>query len=162
MPPHLGLIVEIQHGPEPFWLPLPVAPWPERVAISAECIDDEVALVIFEWAKYNQRDSPSPLTPQELTDAQNLVLPGGVEARDDQRQIGPSCCSGLECWIEWTYLIQNGTTPWMGHDPTPTVQSVDGKGYLIWPDDDLSGECIRFDSSVRLKSEQAQLVSGGW
>ena len=157
MPSHLSLVVEIQHRPEPFWLRLPSAPWPDFVSISAGTTDDDVALVIFELAKYNQRHAPSPLTPQELVNAENLVLPGGVEAHDDHQHIHPSCCSGLECWVEWLYPIDDGTSPWMGHDPTPTVQSVEGGGCRIWPDEDLSGECIRFEA-VELINEVSTLM----
>jgi hypothetical protein len=152
----LSLVVEMQHLPQPFWVSLPPAPWPDFVELSGDSTDEEVALVLFELAKYNQGNRPTALSPEDLAGADNLVLPGGVQVSSERITIRPSCCSGLECWVEWLYLLEDGTPPWMGHDPTPTVDPIEGGGCRIWPDEVRTGESVSLDAQ-QLKREVSGL-----
>ncbi|MEZ5660659.1 MAG: hypothetical protein R3E83_19780 [Burkholderiaceae bacterium] len=138
MPSSLHLVVEIPYTPEPFWLASGQALAGVR-CLSGECGDGDVALVMFTLATYNRKSGSPPLSPTELTAAEHLLLPGGVAVKDDVQEIYPSCCSGVECWSEWQYLLEEGRVPWMGHDPTPTAQRINDGSYQVWQDEDLPG-----------------------
>lgn len=137
MPASLIAVVELQQSVQEFWLPLPQAPWPEFLKLGGDCTDDELALVMLELTRYNQRHGTPLRSPAELAQVEVLALPGGIAVIDGCNEIMPSCCSGVECWGEWQYFLDGGNPPWMGHDPTPTVL-MEQDGYVVWPDENLS------------------------
>jgi len=68
--------------------------------------------------------------PRTLTEAvecllkrKTAVLAGGLIAVKDKYKLFPSCCCGLESWREWTQIVQDGPSPWLGHDPDPWVDT---------------------------------------
>jgi hypothetical protein len=91
-------------------------------------------LVLLQLATYNRKGNGAPLSPSELAAAQSLVLPGGLKASVGARSILPSCCCGLEDWTEWRLAATHGTSPWMGHDPSPWLEKQQDFFYL-WPDE---------------------------
>lgn len=122
--------------PEPsaFWCPLPPKPWPDFIELSGSSTDGEVALVLLQLATYNRGRQLVPLQPAELVSAESLVLPGGLQATNGTQVISPSCCCGLEGWPEWRYALEDGTSPWMGHDPFPWLEQQEGQ-FQLWPDE---------------------------
>ena len=64
---------------------------------------------------------------------------GGLCAEDGDVCIGPNCCCGLEGWRDWYDILNDGSSPWLGHDPTPEVK-IDGKQLRILSDDSLEPE----------------------
>jgi hypothetical protein len=51
------------------------------------------------------------------------ILPGGLRAQDvTGSTIAPSCCCGLEDWREWLDFLNNGQSPFLGHDPSQGIE----------------------------------------
>lgn len=44
----------------------------------------------------------------------------------------PGCCAGLEDWREWAEVL-TGSSPWLGHDPTPEVE-IGANELRVWQD----------------------------
>lgn len=147
-------VVEAPRGsPAAFWCPLPPKPWPDVVELSGSSTDDEVALVLLQLATYNRKGEGAPLQPAELLAAEALVLPGGLQASDGARVIGPSCCCGLEGWTEWWLAIDDGSSPWLGHDPSPWLERQDDRFHL-WPDEATPERAA--DSPIRFTTAELQ------
>lgn len=154
-------VVEAPMETSPFWCPLPQRPWESLVVLGGSSTDEEVGLVLLQLATYNCHEKTSPLSPGELMKETSLVLPGGLLARADGRSVAPSCCSGLENWTEWQVALSDGSSPWMGHDPSPWLEVQDDYFYL-WPDTELPADerdtlAIRFSRSEL--HEQLSLVA---
>lgn len=127
-------VVEAPRTPQAFWCPLPPEPWPDFVELSSSATHAEVALVLLQLATYNRKGAGAPLQPAELLAAEALVLPGGLMAGDGEQVIAPSCCCGLEGWAEWWLAIDDGSSPWLGHDPSPWLERQDDR-FRLWPDE---------------------------
>jgi hypothetical protein len=85
-----------------------------------------------------------------------VVAPGGFQATDGDMVVIPGCCCGLEGWTEWREFLVNGTPPWLGNDPWPRVEFVNGSVHL-WRDapDKAPRESLRSISVSREKFEAA-------
>ncbi|MBD2088937.1 hypothetical protein H6F67_03605 [Microcoleus sp. FACHB-1515] len=96
----------------------------------------EIGLVIAQLAQYNQIklvDDKQAII-NKIIDQKSLVLPGGIQViREENKPISPSCCCGLETWREWIDFLSTGTTPWLGHDPSPWLERQ-GNSIRIWSD----------------------------
>lgn len=144
-------VVEAPYERSEFWWPLPAATQgsPTWIELSGQASEMDVALVAYQCAAYNARARGGVLTPTELLARDGrLVLPGGLLVRSGGREIAPSCCCGLENWLEWRDVPQ-GLSPWMGHDPTPGIERF-GTLWRLWPEYDMNlragcGEPIDFD-----------------
>jgi hypothetical protein len=99
------------------------------VRLSADSPPGDVALVVAQLASYGGDRSSFA----ELLEAFPGVLPGGLAAVHDGLVIPPSCCCGLEGWRDWEALLEDGTSPWLGHDPSPWVELVDDS-FVVWAD----------------------------
>jgi hypothetical protein len=110
------------------------------IRISAEMTQPEIGLFFAQLASYNQIDLSGNRTAilQEILAADGLVLAGGIQAIFEGQVISPSCCCGLEGWREWQSFLKTGETPWLGHDPSPWLERVDGM-IRIWSDGGLDG-----------------------
>ena len=116
---------------------------PEKgwVELSADCSDDDVALVVATLASYNQVASSGSISEvaRALESAQTMVLPGGLMARSGDLEVAPSCCCGLESWREWYGVEPDGSSPWLGHGPSPWVDCKSDVA-VIWADGDLGDQ----------------------
>jgi hypothetical protein len=147
-------VVEAPFEPREFWS-TGLAPQRREttwIELSGACPTADVERVLFQLAAYNSKRSGEVLSPVELLRSRDrLVLPGGLLARAPPvPDIAPSCCCGLESWPEWR-RIEDGHSPWLGHDPAPGVEPY-ADGYRLWPDGDLQGrtpigEAITFDAA---------------
>lgn len=162
----LVAVVEAPRTAREFWCPLPIGPWPDHVELSPATSDGEIALVLLQLAEYNRSNGRmAVLTPAELAAAEKLVLPGGIAIHAGTSAIFPSCCSGLEDWHEWKDLLSAKVSPWMGHDPAPWAEFVDGH-IRFWPDGGLddnerSGQAIELSEAATqraLEQVEADLV----
>jgi hypothetical protein len=88
--------------------------------------DEEVGTIIAQTILYNRIEISTdvPALLERIVRSENLVLPGGIRAIDDESQltIEPGCCCGLETWREWLNFAEGGNSPWLGHDPDPWVE----------------------------------------
>jgi hypothetical protein len=103
--------------------PLQVGTAPAAIAgYNASPADDDI----------DRLDGPGLL--RHMTQADALIAPGGLRIRDTVTgvDVTPGCCCGLEDWRLWQGLLQ-GDAPWLGHDPEPVAEHVDGV-IRLWPD----------------------------
>jgi hypothetical protein len=162
-------VVEARWRDSPFdWAPSDAGK--DWIELGAECSDDDVALVVAILASYNQAASSGsiPEVAQALEAAQTMVLPGGLMVRSNDFEIAPSCCCGLETWREWYGVKPGGSSPWLGHGPSPWVDCK-SDAAVMWADGDLGDrspsmsvsyaeiEAARNAASEALKSFEARL-----
>jgi uncharacterized protein (TIGR02996 family) len=129
----------------PWYEGVPSWPWPvadckpySLIRLSDEITEPEVGSVMAQLVSYNQMEA-EPTVEALLSGAiaaESLLLPGGVQASDGERQINPGCCCGLEGWREWLDCLRTGQSPWMGHDPTPRIEWAD-EVVRVWSDGGL-------------------------
>ncbi len=101
--------------------------------------DEEVGLfmyVLCTYGNHEEVDGNPTVTEilQEVVERECLILPGGLLVQQDHSIIHPGCCSGLEDWRDW-YGVPEGQFPWLGHDPWPWVEIVDGV-VRVWANQD--------------------------
>ena len=133
-------VVEARWRDSPFdWAPSDAGK--DWVELGAECSDDDVALVVAILASYNQAASSGsmPEVTQALEATQTMVLPGGLMVRAGDFEIAPSCCCGLESWREWYGVKPGGSSPWLGHGPSPWVECK-SDAAVMWADGDLGNQ----------------------
>ena len=106
---------------------------PAHVRLHADMSELAIGSVMATFARYNTAaDAHGSIADHELLtlalERERLLLPGGVVATDDASgiEVAPGCCAGLEQWHEWTDFLVDGQSPWLGHDPSPFLESVGG------------------------------------
>jgi hypothetical protein len=127
------------------------SPWPmapantsDWIKLSGEMTNPEIGLALSLLLEHNQLDSSHSVSEvlEQLLVAAELIWMGGIRAvGSDGRNIPPSCCCGLETWREWPDFLATGTTPWLGHSPSPWVENY-GDAIRIWSDGGL-GESVK-------------------
>ncbi len=133
-------VVEVRWRDSPFdWAPSNAGK--DWVELGAETSDDDVALIVATLASYNRVVSSGSIAEvtHALESAQTMVLQGGLMARSGDFEIAPSCCCGLETWREWYAVKPNGSSPWLGHDPSPWVDCKTDAA-VMWADGDLGDQ----------------------
>jgi hypothetical protein len=92
--------------------------------------------VIFEYADIPAVpvDDLHHLLDQHLSEAEELVAPGGLRFRDTitGAAVVPGCCFGLESWREWREVL-HGKSIWLGHSPGTHLEHRDG-AIQLWQD----------------------------
>jgi hypothetical protein len=151
-------VVEAPRESLPFWCPLPAMPWPSYVELVENSTEEEVGLVLLQLATYNRREQGPLLSATDLARAESLVLPGGLAVSKEGRTVVPSCCCGLEDWPEWHMAVSDGSSPWMGHDPSPWLQ-VQGDNFYLWPDEALPQEERDLHAIAFTKAELQEQLS---
>ena len=94
-------------------------------------------------------------TLARVTAADHLVLPGGLQAVDGDREVNPSCCCGLEDWRDWIEFVRSGQSPWLGHDPAPWLESAGGV-VRAWSDGGMNGPA---SDAFAVEFEREQFVA---
>ena len=115
-------------------------PWPGFVRLSGWSPDHEVALVVAQLARYGHGGG-GPTSIEGLVADFPHVVPGGLAAVDGPEAVHPSCCCGLESWRDWYQLLNDGQSPWLGHDPSPWVEKRNEQ-FLVWPDGGLGEAAV--------------------
>jgi len=135
---------QLQAVIEFYGLDATVCPWEiaeidgSWLRLSAEMMQPEIGLFFAQLANYNQIDlsQTKEAILKKILGADSLILAGGIQAMFKEQEISPSCCCGLEGWREWQNFLETGGTPWLGHDPSPWLEQVDGM-IRIWSDGGL-------------------------
>jgi hypothetical protein len=134
--PQIHAVVEVAVDDEKTWVNLPPKPWPSFIRLSGQSTANEVAFLVGTLSSYGTSNQTPAKSPEELVRTFPKILPGGFASVDDTQTIYPSCCSGLENWSDWLDVLSSGESPWMGHDPAPFIELVDGRVH-IWADGGL-------------------------
>jgi hypothetical protein len=137
--PELHAVVEVAIREEGLWVELPAKPWPHFARLCGSTSDSEIALVVAVASSHGRADQSSATSASALFDQFPQVLPGGIAVVTSERSVFPTCCCGLETWPEWAKIVETGTGPWMGHDPSPFVEIVDDE-VLVWSDGGMGGK----------------------
>ncbi|MFF2886968.1 hypothetical protein [Paenibacillus sp. NPDC057967] len=109
----------------------------EFICLSSESNEHDVELFLillfgFNHIPVNQSFQKSF---NELLKEEEVAISGGIAFfQDEQSFILPSCCCGLEKISDIVHSIRNKQSPWLGHDPFPSV-TYEGDKALVWPDD---------------------------
>jgi hypothetical protein len=113
------------------------------IRLSGEMTYQEIGLVFAQLVQYNRLDlsEARQVVLKRILEAKSLVLPGGIKVVFGDQVIPPSCCCGLETWREWQNYLKTGESPWLGHDPSPWIETQ-GELVCIWSDGGL-GESVK-------------------
>jgi len=114
----------------------------EFICLSSECDTQDVELFLTHLFGYNHInvDQSFRLSFEELFEQEEVVLSGGIAFFEDEKKyILPSCCCRLEEYFNVIDSITKKQSPWMGHDPTPSI-TYNYDRVFIWPDDPKSIE----------------------
>ncbi|KMN42980.1 hypothetical protein [Bacillus sp. LK2] len=109
----------------------------EYISLTKNNSPQDVDLFLVGLFGYNHIDiSNGPITAfKDLLNAESIVMAGGILfIEDEEKMIFPSCCSGLEGWRDIFNGVIEGSSPWMGHNPYPTLQFEDDIVH-VWSDD---------------------------
>lgn len=125
--------------PPPLW-PVVLAEPYSWMPIDGRCSDAEVGL--FVSGLTSGLEVVEPAGPQDvvaqllahLLTVDVLIQSGGLRLTDTVTGavVVPGCCAGLEDWREWADVLK-GTSPWLGHDPTPEVE-IGVDELRVWQD----------------------------
>jgi integrase len=153
--PQIFAVIESPTDVPSFVGALSAKAWPPFVRLGPNVTDLEVALVVAQLSLYGGAQAASL---RQLAENFPHIAPGGLAAEDGEDVVFPSCCCGLEAWREWHLLLSKGTSPWLGHDPSPWVEAR-GEDFLIWPDGGLSGGNSESLTAIHLsRAELATLL----
>ncbi|MFO0800954.1 MAG: hypothetical protein U0804_26105 [Gemmataceae bacterium] len=150
----------------PWFEGAPPWPWPiadrppfSFVPLSGDMTDAEVGTVMAQLMKDN--DVPAGPTAADwlagVVAADHLILSGGIQASDGDREINPGCCCGLEGRREWTTGLASGAQPWTGHDPAPRVEWA-GDAARIWSD----GAITAAPDAFAVECERSRFAAELW
>lgn len=139
----------------PYFGRSPVLPWKtaninpyQSNFLSADMTFEEVGLFVVAVAKYGDQYNTdfSGLDKDALVamilKRDGPVIGGGIAilGESDEDSIYPGCCCGLEGWRDWFRFLEEGHSPWMGHDPSPYFMKTDQGKIHAWLDSDLCGD----------------------
>jgi hypothetical protein len=137
----------------------------ELVELHGNISNPDIARVVAMLAGYNGVATSGPVedVARALEMAESLIVPGGLMVRTDDLEIPPSCCCGLESWREWYGVAPEGSSPWLGHSPSPWVECRDDCA-VIWVDGDLGNQSSNVsvaysEGDDALQSAHAALVA---
>ena len=119
--------------------------------LSTEMTQREIGLFFAQLVSYNQIDLSEnrAVILREILATDGLVLAGGIQAVFEEQVISPSCCCELEGWREWQNFLETGKTPWLGHNPSPWLEQVEGM-IRIWSDGGL-GDSMKNAFKIEVK-----------
>ncbi|MEW4370996.1 hypothetical protein [Paenibacillus kandeliae] len=111
-------------------------PWKPYMALTPQASEPEVEWFMRVLLGYHDIDmSQSAQTAlKELSQQEGFIMPGGIAFfENEDRYILPSCCGGIEDINEFLVCLDKKISPWMGHDPDPTL-TYDENHVYVWPD----------------------------
>ena len=136
--PELYPVAELSwfDGPCPYpWAVAPERAAFDRVRLCWRTTGDEVGWVAASLADVSGvaagPDAGAVLAA--LATADYLSLRGGLAVEAGDRLILPSCCTSLGEWRDWPAGLRDGSSPWMGHDPSAWVE-WGGETVRVWSD----------------------------
>ncbi|WP_037287865.1 hypothetical protein [Saccharibacillus sacchari] len=111
----------------------------EYMPLSPLAGEREVELFLYTLLGASQlelRATPQQMLQEfmELDEENGIALSGGIVfCENENRRILPSCCAGVEQIPEIIEDVINRQSPWLGHDPWPTI-TYEGEQAYVWPD----------------------------
>ena len=128
---------------------VPASRW---LVLDGGCTEGQIGLFVAGLARALD---PGTLRLDNVVEAllaeESLIAAGGLRAHDPTSgvEVVPGCCCGLEAWRDWLQVLA-GNPPWLGHDPTPTIEIV-GEHVTVRQDS---------SSGASRRPAQAQLTIG--
>jgi hypothetical protein len=123
------------------WPVIPAPDFEERfLPLNDALNDNEMGAVMCVACSYNQVEFQATpgATLRLLMEADGFVLPGGLQFSENNiAKVVPGCCCGLENWYEWLAVPDGNRSLWLGHDPSPWVDYVEGS-IRVWPDENCA------------------------
>jgi hypothetical protein len=110
---------------------LPSATPAGPIRLNASTPPDEIALVVALLVEHVGAQDVASF--EALLEVFPSIVSGGLRASDDDHEITPGCCCGLEMWREWHLLLSSSQSPWLGHDPDAWVE-IQGDTFIVWSD----------------------------
>ncbi|NIK67584.1 hypothetical protein [Paenibacillus sp. BK720] len=135
---------------QPPWLP--EVNYKDTVILSKNSTTEDAVLFLTLLCWYNDIDieqKPDKVF-KKLIKKDEVAISGGIAFADEERVITPSCCCGLEDWQEVYKSVRGGTSPWLGHDPYPSLQ-YEENNVKVWSDD-FSGKWNKEMSEEKRKA----------
>ena len=137
---------------------------PSFLHLTGDVTSAEVGSATAAIARYNTTtnapsgDRASTAMLRAMLEREHIVIPGGILALNDQTRVDitPGCCCGLEDWRAWVDFLDDGLSPWTGHDPAPELELRDETVYLS---SDAAGIEGVFTFSMTRDEYAAQLAS---
>lgn len=120
-----------------------LAPWVNQkinlkkyIVLSKESTREDAQLFLSILFEYNNIDIDINFNKAlaDLLNEDDLLLGGGILFSGNKKIILPSCCCGLESWRDILDDVLSRKSPWMGHDPYPTIEYLEDNIVRIWPD----------------------------
>lgn len=137
--PYTKVVITNPYFDKPIWITGEVTRM-EFMCLSSESSSHDVELFLthlFGYMNINVEQSLQ-ISFNELFEQDYIALSGGVAFfADDKNYILPSCCCGLEDYLNVIHAIINKQSPWMGHDPAPGLTYNNNQVY-VWSDDQES------------------------
>ncbi|WP_141504599.1 hypothetical protein [Paenibacillus luteus] len=131
---HVQAVIIDPYYEIPLWLP--EAERKETIYLSKNSSVEDVVLFLTLLCGYNHLDinvEPHEVV-QQLIVQEKVAMSGGIAFEGNNKRILPSCCCGLEQWREVSDAVSNKKGVWLGHDPLPTTEYLNGS-VRIWSDD---------------------------
>jgi hypothetical protein len=135
------------------------------VALGSDTSEEDIARVVAALANYNgitESASVKAVVHELARTGDDLIAPGGLMIRAAGFESSPSCCCGLETWREWFQVKPGGSSPWLGHGPSPWVDCK-ADAAIIWADGDLGEKSpcitIAYDEIQRALRDADQALS---
>lgn len=136
MMPYTKAVITGPYYDKPEWIANEVTR-EEFICLSSESNERDVELFLILLFGYNHMNVKQSflLSFNELLEQEGVVLSGGIAFFEDENKfILPSCCCGLEDFSGVIDTIINKQSPWMGHDPAPSIIYINDQVH-VWPDD---------------------------
>ncbi|MFI9812758.1 hypothetical protein [Saccharothrix variisporea] len=115
----------------------PVSEPARWLVLGAAMTADQVGTALY-WVLSGcaDREPPAdlPAAVERVITADDVVVAGGLVVRGPGVVVEPGCCCGLEDWRDWTDVAR-GEIPYLGHDPSPQPEFLDGV-VRVWVDED--------------------------
>ncbi|WP_336786875.1 hypothetical protein [Paenibacillus sp. MMO-177] len=119
---------------QPPWLP--EVNYKDTIFLSRHSTTEDAVLFLTLLCGYIDIDieqKPKKVFKQ-LIKRDEVPISGGIAFADKERLITPSCCCGLEDWQEVYKSVLGRSSPWLGHDPYPSIEYEDDT-VKVWSDD---------------------------
>lgn len=139
--PYARPILHVEpYGIRPEWLKT-VTEVEEYIYIQLSPLASEREVELFLYTLLGASQLELRPTPQEMLGAfmyldeeDGIALSGGIAFYENENlRIMPSCCAGVEHIPEIIEDVIHRQSPWLGHDPWPTI-TYEGDQAYVWPD----------------------------
>ena len=111
-----------------------IDPGLQNITLAGELDNTQIRTFLIALAQYNEVADYSDWHSLigKLSEAEKLLLPGGLRINNSEVTIESGCCCGVEEWRDQLTALE-GCSPWWGHDPAPWAE-LDENDVVIWSD----------------------------